>query len=249
MLKLDATEDQIIAAIDQFPQSYHADYHRARTAAKRYFSGVERPATSLANELTRALENWGAGRRKAPKLAPPAKIEATLRSARENLRLLASIPHSSLSITSERRSICHRAIPSPGDLDRVLFQCLAAFASGCFIRNTNVTYPMKAVLLLTGLLPALDSKVRRGLRNAGLPGFTRTSIPLPTCPFQRDYMRIGMLPFIVGALWRLHGSKLARCTQLAGRPELSCEPGRLVDILLFTQGGGLRLLTLDQQED
>ncbi len=112
MLKLDATDDQIVAAINEFRNSYHNDYSQVRAAAKRFLAKDLQPATSLANELTRALGNWGAGRRKAPKMARHPKVAATLNDARKCLRLLASIPHDSLSFVNNERRIDFSCIPT-----------------------------------------------------------------------------------------------------------------------------------------
>lgn len=53
-------------------------------------------------------------------------------------------------------------------------ELLNTLSKRLFVDNRSVTYPMKAHLLLTGYMPALDGRVRAGLGKAGFGGVDKT---------------------------------------------------------------------------
>jgi hypothetical protein len=95
---------------------------------------------------------------------------------------------------------------------------------------------MKTLLLITGLMPAFDNQVRKGLENAGFKGVKKTQYLLPeNGSSNADVKKITRLPFILGNCWREYRSVLSKGIQQSRHPNLDREPGRLFDILFFTQ--------------
>jgi hypothetical protein len=103
-----------------------------------------------------------------------------------------------------------------------------------FINNTSITYPMKALLLITGLMPALDSQVRGGLTLAGKAGFTGQQL-LPWNTQQAAGRRICDLPFYLGHCWSLNREVFIEGISSSRHKDLQGAPGRVFDILLFMQ--------------
>ena len=126
----------------------------------------------------------------------------------------------------------HAALVS---FDSNLLSVLRALGSSLFIGNTNVTFPMKAVLLLTGFMPALDSQVRMGLQRGGFLGMNKTQYLLPDNTAHADGMKISRLPFLLGQCWTTCAQQLHEAVASSSFPELSEEAGRVFDILLFMQ--------------
>jgi len=61
------------------------------------------------------------------------------------------------------------------DFDDALLSVLREISQRLFVDNSNVTYPTKALLLISGLMPALDNRVRAGLGRAGFSGVKKLS--------------------------------------------------------------------------
>jgi hypothetical protein len=128
--------------------------------------------------------------------------------------------------------------------DSELLEVLKMLADGLFINSTNVTYPMKALLLITGFMPALDSQVRKGLQRAGIPGFSGTRYLLPKNTFRAAGRNLCQLPFTLGRCWLQSGEMLTEAVLKSDHPALQSEPGRIFDILLFMQRDPNRNLML-----
>lgn len=122
---------------------------------------------------------------------------------------------------------------SVADFDECLLGALEALAAGLLERNTNVTYPMKALLLLTGLMPAFDSQVRGGLAVAGVGGINRTRYPMPTRG-SADAQKICALPFYLADCADA-GKGLGDAIRASRYPTLLGDTGRLFDVVLFMQ--------------
>jgi hypothetical protein len=133
---------------------------------------------------------------------------------------------------------------SLADFDATLLRALSKLADGLLQNNTNVTYPMKALLLISGLMPALDSQVRAGLGNAGFKGFERTQFLLPRDSGSADAKKLTRLPFVLGQCW-IDCLKLLQEAVRRSRLELLLRhPGRVFDVLLFMQASKENALLL-----
>ncbi|WP_233886317.1 hypothetical protein [Paraburkholderia flagellata] len=245
LLEVTANTVAITTAINQFKASYHADYSTVRAEAISYLAQdlSAASASRLVQALTKALNNWGAGKRRAPGCQPTDAVTGALcvHSLREQLVNLAS-SFEYLSLTDCTRNLkAGSPFKTVNDFDVCLLETLSELAARLLVRNTNVTYPMKALLLITGLMPAFDSQVRGGLHVAGLSGFAcngkpRTSYLIPAHS-SADARRICVLPFYIAECTSRMSPGLVNSIENSMYPALVGQHGRLFDILLFQQRG------------
>ena len=127
--------------------------------------------------------------------------------------------------------------------DIELITLLNNLAELLFLSCARATYPMKALLLITGLMPAFDSQVTDGLKRAGKTGFNNPH-HLPTNTKSAGDRRICELPFYLGNCWSLHREEFLKGIEESCRKELKAAPGRVFDILLFMQSDPSRKLIL-----
>ena len=253
MLRLIGSGDEVVAAIDDFRGSYHADYARARDIAKSYLS--EPPslasAAALSEVMYQVLGNWGAGSRKAPIRRSPADTGLRLLNPGLHNRLnkLAGDASSGLRLGPQGARVL-----TPTSLfndlksfDHDLLHTLAELAEAFFENNTNVTYPTKTLLLITGLAPAWDSQVRKGLRRSGMKGVSGTQFLLPADSSRALGQRVCRLPFSVASCWNHNQHLLQEAISQSNHPALCSEPGRVFDILFFMQQDLRRPQTLTFQ--
>jgi hypothetical protein len=195
---------------------------------------------ALAQPLRDVLLNWAAGRRKAPTPRSIREIENTLDAAPVHaaLRALHDLSLSMASVWHNQQSFV--GIPTKraalDAYDANLFAALYALAKGLFAENTNATYPMKAALLITGLMPAFDSQVRRGLQRGGFLGMNKTQFILPGNANGADGKKIARLPFLLGECWHAYSHQINAGISTSRYKGLLDEPGRFFDVLLFMQG-------------
>jgi len=241
ILQLIGTREQITASLNAFNPAYHADFFRVRNLAKTYLAFPPSQATTsaLADALYAVLGNWGAGLREAPLRHSPAHIATTLMDTDLHERLVSlEVAHlSALGIddTHSRAILDRRSFSTPAGFDELLLGTLGALAKGLFLNNTNVTYPMKALLLITGLMPALDGQVRRGLKRAGFRGVDKTQFLLPADTSRADGRKVCDLAYFVAQCWRDNAAVLQEAIIRSNYPALISEPGRIFDVLLFMQ--------------
>lgn len=245
MLRLVGSSLDITSAINDFRLSYHQDFANVQSIARRYLNAPSGSvnAALLAQALSTALRNWGACRRRSPILRPVPQIESALKDKRLHERLLRLNQQRLAAFSLNRQE--HRVLDSDallndvGAFDKEILGILNTLADVLFINNTSVTYPMKALLLITGLIPALDSQVRGGLTRAGKAGFTGQQL-LPTNAQQAAGRRICALPFYLGHCWRLHQEVFVKGILESNHKGLQDTPGRVFDILLFMQNQAAR---------
>lgn len=256
-LQVLGNSSKIAQAIDAFPSGYHADFFCVRTVAREYLdcaaTGPSKDTTRhLAKRLRCVLMNWGAGKKKAPKLCKEQKVTVVLleRGLHDDLVKLAHTGLACLSLHKQKRTILPGArITTVRDFDEILLSVLRRLSEGLFTNNTNVTYPMKALLLISGLMLALDSRVRAGLACAGFKGMnakrTQYLLPSPRSAEDADAKKLTRLPFLLGHCWATFSQVLRDGIRRSGYPQLANEPGRVFDILFFRQGKTKKkLLTL-----
>jgi hypothetical protein len=234
---------QITGAINAFSHAYHADFSEVRAIGRQYLAEAT-PKDSIVVDLARTLRCvlacWGAGQREAPELRGAAEFVTVLRQPeiRASLAALALTPLPALTVVQQRRYLNGNPA-TPQELavfESYLFGVLRALGKRLLIGNTNATYPMKAVLLITGLMPAFDSQVRCGLQRGGFVGMNQTQFLLPTNASRADGKKVARLPFLLGECWAACAVKLHKAIAKSDFPELISEPGRVFDVLLFVQG-------------
>lgn len=242
--KISADTVAIATAINGFNASYHRDYFTARAEADDYLSKSPTPESAyrLACALMHALKSWGAEQRRAPACQSVEVATKALRNAllHSNLVKLASC-FEYLTLKDGGRALKGGSpFQSVNDFDVCLVETLGELAAVLLVGNTNVTYPMKALLLLTGLMPAFDRQVRGGLHLAGLSGFTwrgkpRTQYLMPSHG-EADARRICVLPFYIAACVSSARTLFSKAVASSNHSALKDHHGRLFDILLFMQG-------------
>lgn len=245
MLRLVGSSLDITSAINDFRLSYHQDFANVQSIARRYLNSPSGSANAalLAQALSTALRNWGACRRRSPMLRPVPQIESALKNKRLHERLLRlsqqSLASFSLNLQEHRLLDSDAPLNDVGAFDQEILGILNTLAEVLFINNTSVTYPMKALLLITGLMPALDSQVRAGLTRAGKAGFTGQQL-FPMNSQQAAGRRICELPFYLGHCWTLHREVFVKGVLESKHKGLQDTPGRVFDILLFMQNQATR---------
>jgi hypothetical protein len=239
---LEGTPAAIACAIDAFSATYHEDYFRVRALRRRHLAAAAGSALApnLVTELRSVLTNWGAGKRGAPELLTFVQILSAFRapSLHGDLCVLQGAPLSALTVIGTQRCFVGKP-PTPAALqafDAGLFAALNALGQALFRENTNATYPMKAALLLTGLMPAFDAEVKNGLQRGGFSGMKKTRYLLPRRMDGADWKKISRLPFLLGECWNTHQETIAAGIAQSTRPALINDPGRFFDVLLFMQG-------------
>jgi hypothetical protein len=228
----------LTTAIHVFNAAYHQDYFTVRAEAVDYLS--KPPSTISADRLARVLiqtlESWGAGKRGAPAChAVDTATEAICNPALHQKLVNLANSFEFLSLTNGTRSLkANSSFETVDEFDACLIETLNELAAALLVGNTNVTYPMKALLLITGLMPAYDSQVRGGLSVAGVTGVNRTRylLPIQDCP---DARKICVLPFYIAECISRELPLLNKAIENSSYPSLKGQHGRLFDVLLFVQ--------------
>lgn len=254
MLRLVGSSLDIKSSINDFRLSYHQDFANVQPVARRYldapYGGAN--ATLLARALSKALRNWGACRRRSPILRPAPQIESALKDKRLHERLikLSQQRLAAFSLNQQEHRFLDNNAPlnDVGGFDKEILGILNTLADVLFFNNTSITYPMKALLLITGLMPALDSQVRGGLTRAGKAGFSGQQL-LPRNAQQAVGRRICELPFYLGHCWSLNREVFLEGILSSDHKYLRDAPGRIFDILLFMQNRPNRQLILSFQRE
>lgn len=192
----------------------------------------------LAGALSGALTRWGAGKRGAPSCQPISNIAAALNNTTLHANLAnleASLPY--LAINSNLRRLNPGSpFKSVSDFDKCLLDTLHQISNQILVGNTNVTYPMKSILLITGLMPAFDSQVKGGLAVAGVTGVNKTRYAMPMYG-SADAKKICSLPFYIAECVSRCSPTINREVAASNYPDLIGEHGRIFDILFFMQNG------------
>jgi hypothetical protein len=240
-LQIIANQEQIVAAINGFPDNYHQDFFRVRALARTYLAEPQYAVTvdPLSHELRRVLANWGAGRREAPQLQPFHQFQAVLMDPDRHALLseLAVGSLTTLSLVGGKNRLVGGIGTSTvlSAFDSNLLRAFNALSVGLFVKNTNVTYPMKALLLITGFMPALDSQVRKGLGKGGFVGCNKTQFLIPPDTDCADGKKVSRLPFYLADGYMRHSALINRAVAASNYPVLATEVGRLFDVLFFMQ--------------
>lgn len=242
-MRFNGNERQIKNAINGFPNDYHIDYFTVREISRKYLSDAHPDGETVA-ELSRrlrvVLKNWGAAKRKAPKLRNVREFELALIDPQlhAKLRDVARIQIPRLGVSNKIRLIDkQRPKPDqPKDFAVKVISALNCLAEKFLIENSNVTYPMKALLLLTSHMPAFDGNVKNGLKLGGYTGFSSTQLILLKDITSAVSKKITSLPYILGECWNSYKETLTEGIRKSNYPLLLGEPSRVFDVLLFMQG-------------
>lgn len=239
-LRLTRDDRALTKALKAFPDRYHRGFVEARKEAVNYLAAdcSNDSVRRFSRVIQTTLESWGAGKRRAPRLVTEDSLCAALacKARRRRFKRLAHFTIDRLSVVGCTRRVRNPHRLAPTEFDRLLLSTLRDISDVFFIANTNVTYPMKGLLLVTGQMPAFDSRVRKGLARAGLPGFAATQFLVPPENHSVAARRITDVGFILGTLWRNEAPRLRAALASAKRIELEAEVGRIFDMLLFMQG-------------
>lgn len=238
-----APHSAIVTAINSFNPGYHHDYHSVKGLATPYLAApTEANAALLAEALETVLINWGAGSRKAPSVRALPALIATLLNPTFHASLLGFTSGALATLTVvnnyDRMVGGSAAAAHCTEFDTRFLSVLSDISALFLIGNTNVTYPMKVLLLLTGFMPALDSQVRQGLSSAGFVGTSATQFLMPVGRDSLRARKLTRLPFYLGECFAANKALLTGAAADSHYPWLVHEPGRLFDILLFMQGSG-----------
>lgn len=243
-MSITAAPREITAAINAFNSGYHADYFAVRCLARKYLANPPSSLTTmpLASALNAVLARWGAGKRGAPACQASENTAAALSDIALHSCLVSlerCVPY--LKIINGRRYLAAGApLQTVAEFDNCLIGTLSSLSTQLFEKNTNVTYPMKSLLLLTGLIPAFDSQVKGGLANAGVSGVKKTRYLLPSMG-DVDAKKICCLPFYIADCMSSYSALLASGIANCKYPTLSAEQGRIFDVLLFMQNNGAHI--------
>ena len=227
-LQLNASHQQVIDAINNFNAGYHEDFRSTRSIAKKYLEddGVKH-SNELAASLERSLINFGAGQRQAPKVRKVKQVAEFL-GCEEN--------HQCFAVLNKCGSMLYESGCPVADFGKHLLSIINATSREILDGATNVTYPTKALMLVTGFMPALDSQVRSGLSKTGLRGFGGTTFRMPEGNGSLEARKLIALPIILGEFYRNNSRALKEAVATSEYPYLKDEPGRLLDVMLFMQG-------------
>lgn len=242
--------EQIYSHIQSFNRGYHADFRDVRRLARKWLESDDAPSPqetkNLAIALSRALCNWGAGKRKAPIVSDEDVVAATLLNLRPALAAWSQLDLARLSIGTDRRSERGHLVEGkyrPDLMEQIedaLFTLMVGL-NDLFEANNSVTYPTKALLLLTGQYVGLDSNVRRALAQQGEPGFSETQFPMPVERRDRSAKRLYRVLWLMGNWLNEHAESWQGAVRKEptwhGLHELA-SAGRVVDIVWFQQGSG-----------
>lgn len=108
---------------------------------------------------------------------------------------------------------------------------------------STVTYPMKALLLLTGLMPAFDGQVQKGSSHGNFAGMNRTRYLMPQDPNGPHGKKISRLPFLLGNCWMRHINILRSAIAASRYPQLMTEPGCVFDVLFLMQASSAPIVS------
>jgi hypothetical protein len=225
-------------SINTFRPQYHENYFGVRAKARPYLEGAFSPGSALATAaaLLVVLKSWGAGRQRASSCKPfaiaaEALFDPVLRDRLRNF----SRSFEYLNMAEGKRTLLYGGpFAYVEEFDECVLATLNTLADSLLVDNTNVTYPMKALLLLTGLAPAFDSQVKGGLKVAGMSGVAKTSYLLLRADCS-DARKICALPFYIAHCVARSRGQLDAAIKASRYPMLKGEYGRLFDVLLFMQ--------------
>jgi len=245
-MRLDMTSPSAVeAAAGLYPASYHRDYAVVRRSALPYLAGDlgDRVVSELAGNLDFALRSWGAGKRAAPDIVDSDSLANSLRSVEFHgyLRELTSLGLSAFGLGGNRREVNGRTDREQLlNLRRCLWGALVHISRTMLVRPSGVpvTYPTKTLLMLTGLLPALDQNARAGMWSAEITGMSGRYRTI-RMEWEGDLARLWGLLFLFGDCWQRHGQALSGAFRTAGLGEVVDDlaaPGRVFDILFFAMG-------------
>jgi hypothetical protein len=234
MINVSASIPDLKKAINGFKSSYHSHYAHVRAASLAFLAGTSPHVPSgLADNLKKALDAYGAGRRGAPRTADVSQIVKTLILLRPKLKYLQDAAASRLNITPAGVRTVGGNPHSVPKFDQNLLDTVRGL-SDCLTGNTGVTYPMKALMLLTGITPAFDSQVKGGMTRGGFGGMAATRFLLPDEASSSAGRKIVVLPFRLTAAYVSHPTVAAA---VGGTPlaAFAGDIGRIFDVLLFVQ--------------
>jgi hypothetical protein len=238
-------QNRIVNAINNFDKNYHKHYFKVRNYSRNTYlvpnNPTEIPSEKLAKILRQALIAYGAGKNSAPNVKSINDfINALLKiKIHHELRFFSNLPISELTIFNNVREITPPSTLTLNVLDAKVLNILNLLADNFFDFGNNrrtALYPMKALMLLTGRMYALDFYVRRGLIDAKL-NIRNETIELPqNANGGLESNIITKLPFIISDCYSNYRDIIDEAIRQSDYPALKQDIFRVFDILLFMQG-------------
>jgi hypothetical protein len=227
-------EKIVTDAINDFKTQYHKDFFATKNAAEEYIASHNlENCIKLARILKSVLMSWGAGKRRAPSVKSEEMLVEALQD--KTFYIFANL--------FNKQSIRNLSEHTPSSLEIDLINGLNLISEKILVGNSSITYPMKVLLLLTGFMPAWDSKVRKGLEISGFRGVNFASFSLPNKPKSTTGKKIASLPFYLKDFYEANFDFLNSAIKKSRYPDLAKNLGRLFDVLFFIQGStGKRIL-------
>lgn len=230
--------DAIKAAINSFNPAYHSDYFEVKDLARHYlaFPPTFETSSPLADALSRVLINWGAGKRSAPKCQSVAAITQALIDEVLHGNLVSLQRSTSfLEMRDGQRQLKFGSpFVSITEFDDCLIDTIDFISTTFLVGSTNVTYPMKSLLLITGLMPAFDSQVKGGLAVAGVTGVKSTRYLIPK-KGSLGARKICAIPFYIADCFSRSSPVINAAISASRHPALADDMGRIFDVLFFEQ--------------
>lgn len=234
-LVLNAGPDAVAAEIDRFSDEYHEGFLKVRGKSIQYIFGemADHEINDFSEEITAVLKEWGACRRGAPCTVDCDEMTGALCSTELRQMLRQYVDNGWV-------------IYVQGSDDEILknnaqmLSLLTRFQNEFLIANTNITYPTKLLLLLTGLSVGIDSQVREGLAKCGVEGFKSTRYLLPTNVLDKGAAKLFSLHVLLAKCWYDNAVVLQEGVRRSKHRYLLSylnAPARVMDILLFNGGG------------
>lgn len=242
-----ATNDDkiLIQAINDFEEKYHKGFDTIRHLAEQFYQSKSKEQIPfLSSELQRILKEWKAGMRNAPKLMNNKQFNDALSNDDfiESLISLSQIADYLDMQNNQKIMYSNHIFSSVNDFEKCLCDTLKYIANHFFdySENINITvvYPQKVLLLLTGLMPAIDVNVREGIARSGKGNYSNLYLTdsrhlekICELAFLISHLRHNQVEFIDNVISH---SRYRNCI----KPNncLNNQYGRFFDIIFFMQG-------------
>jgi hypothetical protein len=235
--KIIVNPNQFLAIVDSiklFPIRYHDVFKEVRIAADSWFETTKEDKAvrnNLAGLLHQGLKMYGAGCQGAPEVADEDSISESLKSVGCR-QLLIAVKNQGRELFFNPNSNFDTESIFAGDLFKAI-----SFVREHFYKTSvqSITYYMKAIMLLTGAIPAFDGNVRDGLTSIGVLDM-KTQVNTPHKLDSSEMRKIVGILRVFRDAWHINGEIFLKAIDQAnpsGASLIKSSPARQFDILLF----------------
>lgn len=245
---------EIASAIKGFESEYHADFKSVRDEMKNHLKTMDdNSSNSLSLALRSSLLSWGAGRRGAPKVVNSFKLKEIVDSKNFQEAIFPFYYFINggikFEVNDEGQCLIDGSTTRLNEFANSFYNALNFVNNKILVGNTNVTYPMKALLLLTGAPLAFDSYVRDGLTQSGIVGFAATQYSFPSRLSDSGFKKILGMFFLVYDCWNCYEKVIKDGIEKTSSDyfeENQITPSRVFDILFFMKSPVLKSFNCGQ---